>query len=192
MPPNGRGADIYLYLMSLGLPVCAEQQVVSAVAALRSASGWTHESPLWQAADMPCITPKDSSERNSLICSPEPMIFITGDGMLTSQVALQYYEGLKDDPRSRIIITGHAAEGTVGASIFSDAFRKENRVQAQTEKITVKVHPDESDALCLLENCNAKQVMLFHAAHENCSHISVQISAKGISCICDTEHFLIL
>ena len=71
-----------------------------------------------------------TNERTAALSAPQG-IYITGDGMLTTDVAQVYYEVLKSSPKNKILITGHAATGTIAAGVLEDAFREENQVKIE-------------------------------------------------------------
>lgn len=184
VPPNGRGSDIYLYLKSLGVPICVESAVAVSTEKLYASSEWIRSTPLWSETNSQLVIPENAEERKRLALLHGGMVYITPDGMLSSPVALSYFELLKQDPKNNIILSGHTALGTVGNCIFIEEYRVANNVQAQSEKITIKVHPDEDDALALIAGCGASKVMLFHATKESCNNILEQLAARKITCCC--------
>lgn len=184
VPSNGRGSDMLLYLRSLGVPICAEPAVVISAEKLRDSSEWLRPAPLWNADNSQLAVPKNAEERKRLALLPGGRVYMTPDGMLSSPTALDYFELLKQDPKNSIILSGHTALGTVGNRIFTEEYRAANNVQAQVERITIKVHPDEDDALALIAGCGAGKVMLFHAAKDSCNSLLGQLAARKITCCC--------
>lgn len=100
--------------------------------------------------------------------------------MLTTDVAQVYYDALKSNPKNKILITGHAATGTIAAGVLEDAFREENQVYAQAEKIIFKVHLDDEDIYQTVKHIQAKQVVLFHANPENNINITERLGKENV------------
>lgn len=98
--------------------------------------------------------------------------------MLTAPDGLVYFNALKADGNSLVIITGHAAAGTVGAGLFDEEYRRKNDVSVRAEKIICKVHLDEQDALSLQERLGFKKVILFHAIKEKNKSLLGELQGK--------------
>ena len=108
----------------------------------------------------------NENERQQALNTAGGAVYLASDGMLTAPDGLVYFNALKADGNSLVIITGHAAAGTVGAGLFDEEYRRKNGVLVRAEKIICKVHLDEQDALDLQERLGFKKVILFHAIKE--------------------------
>ncbi|WNY27116.1 MBL fold metallo-hydrolase [Methanolapillus ohkumae] len=76
-------------------------------------------------------------------------VILTTSGMLEGGPALYYLEKLKNDPRSRLMLTGFQAEGTNGRRILeSKSFEKDGRIHRlsmQVERYDFSAHSGDSD-----------------------------------------------
>ncbi len=179
VPANGRGIDMYLYLKKQGLNILVDAAVIRNTVDLRRQTEWVKESDLWSdCEDVVTVTGKEPVR-------PEvPSVIIVPDGMMTTAKAQGYYELLRNDSKSRIVITGHSARGTLADSIQIEDYRKENNILAGVEKLTIKVHPDEDDVVDLVRKTKPEKVMLFHAKEKNCTELKKKLREKGkeVSC----------
>lgn len=181
LPPKGRGSDI-LKLVSdniHNLPVFAEEQIVSNYLELQKESRWIAE------ADGDDITANITvvatpEQRRTALDQAGGAIYLATDGMLTAKDGLEYYRAMKGSAENLIIITGHAAAGSVGAGIFEEKFRKEQGVALRAERVICKVHMDEADVLQLQRQLAFQKVILFHAAGEKNLHLQQQLAEIGV------------
>ena len=102
------------------------------------------------------------------------------NGMITTDLSQQYLEALKGDAANKVIITGHAAQGTPGAGVLDDAYRAANGVNAAGEKIVFKVHMDDDDIHFLCRHTGAKQAILFHSNPEFHEAIKPRMAQEGV------------
>lgn len=181
VPPRGRGADLLFFLaerLPREIPLWAEGEVVDAAQALLAQKEWlspgvTPPPPRWTAV-------RGGADRGPLLAAARPGVYLTPDGMLSGPTALEYLAAMEHSPRNLIVITGHAAKGTAGADIFDPAYRAENGIRARAERVTVKVHLDEGEALSLAEQTGAKQVLLFHAPADRYGPLEDALRERGI------------
>ncbi len=180
VPPKGRGIDLYLHLKTC-LPevrLYVEKAVVDSSEKLAEETAWikggidTRPGP---GVTVIC-TPK---QREEAMKAEGPGVYLTPDGMLTTPDSLAYLEALKGSTDNRIIITGHAAQGTAGEGILNEDYRREHGVRAKAEKIIFKVHLDDEDILFLADWVNAGKLMLFHSDQECTSTVKGRLSERG-------------
>ena len=98
-------------------------------------------------------------------------VYITPDGMISTDIGLQYFNHIKGNACNKIIISGHAAKGTAGAGVLDEAYRKAHGVLAAGEKIIFKVHMDDDDICTLSNSIAVKQVVLFHSDVACTTHV---------------------
>lgn len=170
VPGNGRGIDIALYLSSRGIKVFTDKSIINNSNTLFMDKKWCKPSVLWD--EIQNLHEIGTDINNKVIVAP--------DGMLTTGSALECFNKLKQDSKSLVIITGHAAKGTVGNSVFNETFRIENKIKIQAEKVTVKVHPDSDDVIQICKQVKPKEIMLFHAPKENCTELESVLKNNGI------------
>lgn len=181
VPPRGRGADLLFFLaeeLPRNVPLWAEGEVVDAALDLLSQEEWLRmrvvpPGPRW-------TTLRGAADRGVALAAARPGVYLTPDGMLSSPAALEYLDGVKDDPKNLIVITGHAARGTAGAGVLCPAYRSEKGIRARAERVTIKVHLDEGEALGLARETGAAQVLLFHAPADRCGRLEFALREKGI------------
>ena len=87
---------------------------------------------------------------------------------------------MKGDAANKVIITGHAAQGTPGAGVLDEAYRAANGVQAAGEKIVFKVHMDDDDIHFLCRHTGARQAILFHSNPEFHEAIKPRMAQEGV------------
>ena len=180
IPPKGRGIDIMLFLDGRmeNADIYVEEAVIKSMNALLQKEAWIKEG-LSSNLTSKIHVVKNEEDRAAALSAPQG-IYITGDGMLTTDVSQVYYEALKSSPKNKILITGHAATGTIAAGVLEDAFREENQVLAQAEKIIFKVHLDDEDIYQTVKHIQAKQVVLFHANPENNINITERLGKEDV------------
>ena len=182
VPANGRGIDMYLYLKKQGLNILVDAAVIRNTVDLSQKTEWIRKTDLWSdLEDIVTVIGKD-------IIKPEvPSVIIVPDGMMTTAKAQGYYELLRDDPSSRIVITGHSAKGTLADSIQIEEYRRDNNIFAGVEKLTIKVHPDEDDVVDLVRRTKPEKVMLFHAKEKNCVELKKKLRNMGKEVFCSVR-----
>ena len=100
-------------------------------------------------------------EREEVCLKDEAAVILTQDGMLTAVQGKYYFERLKEDERNKVIITGHAAKGTIGAEIFNEEYAKNNSVNLQKDHIIFKVHFDDVDVVEFNKHLKCKNYSTF-------------------------------
>lgn len=180
VPANGRGIDMLVYLSRFGLPLYAENNIIKNTAALAAEHAWIRPFSMPETG----FTAVSGANRAELLAPDRPGVFLFGDGMMTSAVSAEYFAAVRDDKRSRVIISGHSAKGTLANRLLSEEFRRENRIQASAEHLTIKVHNDEADVLALTEKVRPGKVMLFHSKASACGSLLDKLSAMGIKALC--------
>ena len=180
IPPKGRGIDITLFLderLEEGT-LYVEEAVITSMNALVKQTAWIKDGLTNELSDKVVVI-KNAEERQAAL--KKQGIFITGDGMITTDVSMEYYEALKGSDKNMILITGHAATGTIAAGVLEDTFRQENHVEAKADKIIFKVHLDDEDIEYMATATSAKNLVLFHANPENNVRITERLQAKGVT-----------
>ena len=185
LPPKGRGSDV-LKLVSahgFGVPVFVEEQIVTCYQELQKKSLWLSQADEQGTCAANLTIVKNENERQQALNTAGGAVYLASDGMLTAPDGLVYYNALKADVNSLIIITGHAAAGTVGAGLFDEEYRRKNDVSVRAEKIICKVHLDEQDALSLQERLGFKKVILFHAIKEKNKSLLESFKERNIEAL---------
>lgn len=179
VPANGRGIDMFVYLSRFGLPLYAESSIIQNTAELSKQKCWVKPFELPVSG----FTAVDKVNRTSVL-EDGSGVYLFGDGMMTSPVSRQYFDAVKTDPRSAVIISGHSAKGTLANQLLDENFRTENGIAVSAEHLTIKVHNDEEDVLNITEKVRPKTVMLFHARGERCTGLTGKLTARGITAVC--------
>lgn len=167
VPAKGRGIDMLIYLEKNlpGVRLYTEQTIADSRASLTEKINWIK--PGMEGKTDPDVTVIHSDEERRYALEAEGgAIYLTPDGMMTTPVCLEYYESLKGNASNKIIITGHAAIGTVGYGILDGEYRKQHGVEAVGERIIFKVHLDDDDVIFLANRIKARTIILFHSGQE--------------------------
>ncbi|MBQ4254052.1 MAG: MBL fold metallo-hydrolase [Erysipelotrichaceae bacterium] len=182
VPANGRGIDMYLHLLSHGFNILVDAAIIKNTDKLRSETGWIRETDLWRAeSDNVTIIKKEN------IIPDKPSVILVPDGMMTTARSKAYYELIKNDKNSRIVITGHSAKGTLANSLQDQEYRRDNKIAVKVDNLTIKVHLDERDVLKTVRMCKPERVVLFHARKENCRELIEKLREMKIETLCSTE-----
>ena len=104
---------------------------------------------------------------------------------MTGAATEEYFAAVRDDPLSRIIISGHSAKGTLANQLLQDDFRLRNGIRSSADLLTVKVHNDFDDVLRLAEKVRPRYTVLFHCKKADCAALEERLSSAGISVLCD-------
>ncbi|MBR0230436.1 MAG: hypothetical protein IJL94_03510, partial [Erysipelotrichaceae bacterium] len=182
VPANGRGIDMYLYLLKQGLNILADASVIKNTEKLKKETAWIRETDLWKSKDEDV---KVIGEQN--IIPDKPSVILVSDGMMTTARSKAYYELIKDDKNSLIVITGHSAKGTLANSLQDKDYRRNNRIAVKVGNLTIKVHLDERDVIKTVKHTKPGKVVLFHAKKENCRGLREKLAEMKIETLCSTE-----
>ena len=158
VPPKGRGVELALFLGQRLSCVMVETAIADGVRELARQTAWLKPGVCPQLPEGVQVLDAEAA-----LQQVGPTVYLVPDGMLSTSLSLQYYEALKGDPANKIILTGHAAKGTVAAGVLDPAWREAHQVKAGAEKIVFKVHLDDADLERLCARTGAKQVVLFHS-----------------------------
>lgn len=185
LPPKGRGSDVLKLVAAHGLdvPVFVEEQIFTCYQELQKKSLWLAQADEQVTGNANLTIVKNENERQQALNAVGGAVYLASDGMLTAPDGLVYYNALKADGNNLIIITGHAAAGTVGAGLFDEEYRRQNDVLVRAEKIICKVHLDEQDALSLQEWLGFKKVILFHAIKEKNKSLLERFKERNIEAL---------
>lgn len=181
VPSKGRGIDILIYLEEHlpGVPLYVEQAIVDSRLKLSQEKDWIQTGMVGTPG--PAVTVIDEGgRRREALSDDKGAVYLTPDGMLTTPVSLEYYDYLKGDPRNKIIITGHAAMGTVGYGVLDKACREEQGVLALGEKIVFKVHLDDDDVVSLCKTVKARKIVLFHSEEAAAGILAGRLETMGV------------
>lgn len=177
VPANGRGIDMFVYLSRFGLPLFAEENIVKNTKELSEKKKWI------KPFDFPYenYTTVSNSNRDELLHRMSTGVYLFGDGMMTTAASLKYFEAVKDDSNSRIIISGHSARGTLANQLLQRDFIIQNDIKASAEHLTIKVHNDFDDVVSLVSMVRPKNVMLFHCQKSGCTALAEKLTEQGIN-----------
>jgi Cft2 family RNA processing exonuclease len=186
VPPSGRGCDMYHYLARQlkGINLFVESSILNSYEQLLKKTEWINPEPIGRHIINAVVTPVENQQQREEALKNKAAVYLTGDGMISTQDSQYCYERLKGGRENKIIITGHAAEGTIGAGIFDPAFRAANGVLCEAEKIIFKAHLDDDDAALLIETISAEHIILFHAPEENHRHLIARLKEKPADARC--------
>ncbi len=164
VPPKGRGIDIAMFLADNlpGAKLFVEDVVIKSMKELAGKHEWIKSGVLTHLPDNLSVITSEEERREALEYEGGAA-YIAPDGMISTDLSLQYFEALKGDAANHFIISGHAAKGTAGAGVLDETWRKEHGVLASGEKVVFKVHMDDGDIQALCRKVGLKQVMLFHS-----------------------------
>lgn len=181
LPPNGRGCDIYKFLCDKvkDVPLYVDQEIIDSYNKLLSMSEWVKNVESDNLLEnVVCISTME--EREAVCLKDEAAIILTQDGMLTAVQGKYYFEQLKEDERNKVIITGHAAKGTIGAEIFNDEYATKHLVKLQKDHVIFKVHFDDVDVVEFNEYLKAKTIILFHSNKDRTSNVISNLTNTGV------------
>ena len=182
VPPKGRGIEIAQFLgkelTGSGIPVYVESAVEKSFRQLASQEAWIKPGILSEFPQSLHVVDTDEA-REAAVSVPGGAVYITPDGMLSTELGLWYFAQLKGDAANKIIISGHAAKGTAGAGALDEAYRSANGVLASGEKIVFKVHMDDDDIAEMCALTGAKQAVLFHSDEVNTHAVKARLAQSG-------------
>jgi len=160
LPSVGRSQEILLTLLNSGiLPVFVDEKIVRFFNFLSEFKEWLK------------VEPKIESVNTEL---PEKLvegIYLTTDGMITGGTSLKLYNLLKDDEKTRFILTGYQERGTTGWKILNE----EDRAM----QFIWKVHPDFTDILTLIDKIDPYHIIIFHADEKDSSDLVQELGKLG-------------
>jgi len=182
VPPKGRGIEIAQFLgtqlADTGIPVFVESQVEKSYKQLATQDKWIKPGILSEFPASLHVLSSDE-ERDAAMAVTGGAVYITPDGMLSTELGLMYFEKLKGDAANKVIISGHAAKGTAGAGVLDDGYRAANGVLAAGEKIVFKVHMDDDDIREMCRLTGAKQAVLFHSDEPLTRNVKALLKEDG-------------
>ena len=182
VPPKGRGIEIAQFLGSklqdTGIPVYVEGAVEKSYKQLATQEAWIKPGILSEFPASLHVLSADE-QREQAVAVSGGAVYITPDGMLSTELGLWYFAALKGDAANKVIISGHAAKGTAGAGVLDDAYRAANGVKAEGEKIVFKVHMDDDDIVSMCEMTGAKKAVLFHSDAPMTCSVKERLAAIG-------------
>lgn len=191
VPANGRGSEMLLHAMRTydGAKIYAEQSIVQALHKLMGLTAWTHGDASGVdencAVDEDCVVAvQDASDMVDAQRRGQPALFFVTDGMLTAPNGLAVLEAMQRDENNCVLITGHVAQGTAGAGVLDASYRAERGMRLQAEKLILKVHLDDEDAMRVISMCGARRVLLFHADAHACAPLMESLTAQGVKAAC--------
>lgn len=182
VPPTGRGCDMLLHLAG-ALPharIYAAKSILSNAQALLKKREWLRDS-LPDAAVLAGVHVLDDPEDYAAACADGPCILLVTDGMLTTDNGQLCLRLLGHDPANHVVISGHAAPGTLGGNLLIDTWRRDNNLAIQAGKMIIKVHLDDRDALAMQRSLAARYTVFFHAPAAHCQSTIAAYAKEGFS-----------
>lgn len=183
VPPKGRGIEIAQFLgkqfADSDIPVYVESAVCKSYKQLATEVAWIQEGILSEFPASLHVLNTDE-EREAAMAVSGGAVYITPDGMLSTELGLKYFAELKGDAANKIIISGHAAKGTAGAGALDPEYRSANGVLASAEKIVFKVHMDDDDIREMCRITGAKQAVLFHSDEVLTRNVKALLKEDGV------------
>jgi len=187
VPPTGRGCDMLLHLAQ-NIPHAEIHAAKSIIANTRAML----ENTKWLCGSLPHPSVLDGvhvlgdADDYTSACKGRPAILLVTDGMLTTAEGLACFHLLKGGAANRVIISGHAAPGTAGGNLLDSAWRMAHGVAMKADKMVIKVHLDDYDALNMHKHLQAKETILFHAPAQSCESIIRAYAHAGAHACCLT------
>lgn len=182
VPPTGRGCDMLLHLAGK-LPhvrIYAAKNILSHAQALLKKCEWLRNT-LPDAAVLSGVHALDTQEDYAAACAERPCILLVTDGMLTTDNGQLCLRLLSHDPANCVVISGHAAPGTLGGNLLDNTWRNDNNLAIQAGKMIIKVHLDDHDALAIQKRLSAKHTVFFHAPAQHCQSVIAAYAESGFS-----------
>ena len=187
LPAKGRGSELYLDFIGRDgcPPLYVDKSIADAADALAGQRLWLRRGALAAPKERARAVVIDGEEArlSALSCSGGAVYMVT-DGMLTTKEALSYLNALKGSARNAALLTGHAAEGTPAAALLTPEGRAALGARMTAEKLTIKAHPDEADALRFLSVIRPRKALFFHAEKEGCASLLEKASSLGTDAKC--------
>lgn len=187
LPPNGRGCDIYKFLCEniKDIKLYVDKEIIDNYNKLLTMNEWIKDiDNNISSENVVCIS---TMEEREIVClKDEAAVLLTQDGMLTAVQGKYYFEHLKEDERNKVIITGHAAKGTLGAEIFNEEYCKNNSIKLQKGHVIFKVHFDDVDVVEFNKYLKAKTIILFHSNKEKTVNVISKLNNNGVNAMCLT------
>ncbi|MDO3412221.1 MBL fold metallo-hydrolase [Saccharibacillus sp. CPCC 101409] len=168
LPSFGRGQDLLLWACERfdPYPIAIDGAIWNGLRDLL-------EQPLWlRHAASPAIAqrleqhshrllPMDSEEtRLAALEAGGPRLILAADGTMESAVSRRYLKTIADDPRNRVLLTGHVYPGS-----FADELLRERvaGVRCRVRKLNYKVHQGLGDVRAMLDAAPSACTVLVHA-----------------------------
>ena len=184
VPANGRAIDMFEYLKPHDLDLFVEPNILKNDAQLFTKTQWIKcPAPVEGRFETVTADIRNSCRRGTYLFS---------DGMMTTAVSREYFETVRNDPDSHIVISGHSALGTLARSLQDEQYRKDNDILCQISRLTIKVHLDEKDVLKAVRSVKPQRILLFHAQRTSCDSLIEKLEKKGLEVLCDLNGELIL
>lgn len=185
LPPKGRGADLLVLVARTfpQVPIYADTEFREYVSFLLERKDWLQDGVSLPAAENVHYVQNDG-ERHAVCGQKGPALILSQDGMLAAPQGLVYYNALKGDARSKVIVTGHTGKGTEGSLLWDDAYCRENGIRIRRCRIIYKVHFDAGDLLDGIRILRPRRVVLFHAPRADCTAVLERLSGLGIDARC--------
>lgn len=184
VPSKGRSSELYLYLTMhcADIPLYVDKEILDNLKVLSTKPRWVRPfSYIEKGANIHVI--RSNAERNAVCASTIGSVIMTRDGMLTAPSGLYYFNQLKTDPSSLVILTGHAAKGTPAQLLFDKPWCQQNHVYLQKSRIDYKIHLDYDDTLALNAQVKPKQAHLFHVENDQTTALAKELTRQGTQVI---------
>lgn len=172
VPSAGRGCDMLMYLINTAqhIPVFVEKGILETCMKLISSPEHLKNGITFCPEKYDNLHPITTEEDREQALASSGIIFTT-DGMMTSKESLFYYQSIKNDQNSAIIITGQTASGTLGNNLLSPEYRVAHKILCEVDKIVIKVHPDADDIANIEKYILPEHVQYFHSSKTQDLHI---------------------
>lgn len=185
VPPTGRGCDMLLHLAAHvpDAPIFSSKAIVNNASAMLANRKWLRQNASG-GEGLRRVVPLDAGADYAAACSGGPGILLVTDGMLTTAEGQLCLRLLSGGAENRVILTGHAAPGTPGGNLLDSHWRKAHPMPIQAGRLTIKVHLDDEDALCMQRSLRARHTVFFHAPQEHCASTMAGYAALGAASSC--------
>ena len=186
LPAVGRGSDLYFHLSGYlrDVPLFVEQNILNSYRELLTKKEWLKPQALAPPGPGARLIPVENQAQRENAWANKTGVYLAGDGMLSTKDSQFSYEKIRGQKESRIIITGHAADGTIAAGVIDPRYRAENNVSCNAGKIIFKAHLDDNDVLAVQNRVKAKTIILFHAEKKSCDSPIALLKDAGADAHC--------
>ena len=94
-------------------------------------------------------------------------VIVTTGGMLDGGPVLNYLKGLKDDPKSAVLLVGYQAEDTNGRMLMESGAitvdGETHKIECEVQKYDFSAHADHKQIVNFVRACDPTNVILMHS-----------------------------
>jgi hypothetical protein len=120
----------------------------------------------------------------SYVDEPGPQVLFATPGMLHAGLSLFVFKKWAPDPKNMVILPGYCVAGTVGAKVLQGKKNIEIEgggniaVNLSVEHLSFSAHADAKGIMQLIQQCDAKNVVLVHGEKKKMGFLSDRIKKE--------------